>query len=63
MFPDGMTPDSSPPQALADGGEMGALIRAIDWAATPLGPIAGWSQALRTTVGLLLRNRFPMLLW
>jgi signal transduction histidine kinase len=45
------------------GGEMGALMRTIDWSRTPLGPIHGWSQALRTTVGLLLRNRFPMLLW
>src|SRR5436190_13601149 len=50
-------------EVLADGGEMGALMRSIDWARTPLGPVDGWSQALRTTVGLLLRNRFPMLLW
>ncbi|HEY7375166.1 MAG TPA: ATP-binding protein [Polyangia bacterium] len=48
---------------LSDGGEMGALMRSIDWAKTPLGPVSGWSQALRTMVGLLLRNRFPMLLW
>jgi len=48
---------------LADGGEMGALMRSIDWSKTPLGPVAGWSQALRTMVGLLLRNRFPLLLW
>ena len=38
-------------------------MRAIDWASTPLGPVEGWSQALRTMVGLLLRNRFAMLLW
>src|SRR3954470_24527307 len=48
---------------LADGGDMGALMRSIDWAKTPLGPVSGWSHALRTTGGLLLRNRFPMLLW
>src|SRR6266508_3874440 len=48
---------------LADGGDMGALMRSIDWSQTPLGPVAGWSQALRTMVGLLLRNRFPLLLW
>ena len=47
----------------ADGGEMGALMRSIDWSKTPLGPVAGWSQALRTMVGLLLRNRFPLLVW
>src|SRR5262245_30554780 len=46
-----------------DGGEMGALMASIDWAATPLGPVSQWSQALRTTVGLLLRNQFPILLW
>lgn len=45
------------------GGEMGALMGRIDWAETPLGPVPGWSQALRTMVGLLLRNRFPLLLW
>ncbi len=48
---------------LAGGGEMGAVIRSIDWSRTPLGPPDTWSQALRTTVGLLLRNRFPLLLW
>jgi signal transduction histidine kinase len=50
-------------QVLAGGGETGALMRAIDWAQTPIGPVDNWSQALRATVGLLLRNRFPMLLW
>ena len=34
---------------LAGGGEMGALIRAMDWSATPLGPPEGWPQSLRTT--------------
>ena len=58
MFSDYMSAD-----VLADGGDMGALMRSIDWSKTPLGPISGWSHALRTTVGLLLRNRFPMLLW
>ena len=47
----------------AGGGEMGALMRSIDWSRTPVGRVSGWSQALRTTVGLLLRSRFPMLLW
>jgi len=58
MFSDGMTAD-----VLADGGEMGALMRAIEWSKTPLGPVDRWSQALRTMVGLLLRNRFPLLVW
>ncbi len=41
------------------GGEMGALIRAHDWAATPLGPIQGWPQSLRTLVDLMLGARQP----
>ena len=48
---------------LAGGGEMGERIRAFDWSRTPLGPRESWSPALHTTVGLLLANRFPMLLW
>lgn len=48
---------------LAGGGEMGELIRAIDWSKTPLGPVDTWSQTLRTMVSFLLANRFPLLLW
>jgi signal transduction histidine kinase len=48
---------------LDGGGEMGALIRAFDWAKTPIGAPSAWSPALRTTVRILLANRFPMLLW
>lgn len=42
---------------------MGALVRAIDWARTPLGAMDTWPTSLRTIVGVLLENRFPMLLW
>lgn len=45
------------------GGEMGERIRAFDWASTPLGPSEAWSPALRNTVGLMVTNRFPLLLW
>lgn len=48
---------------LAGGGEMGAMIRAVDWSQTPVGPVSGWSQPFRTMVGLVLRNRFPLCLW
>jgi signal transduction histidine kinase len=47
----------------AAGGQAGELMRRVDWAKTPLGPVEGWSQALRTLVGVLLRNHSPMLLW
>jgi hypothetical protein len=42
------------------GGEMGGLVRAHDWSATPLGPIEGWSPGLRTTVEIVLACGFPM---
>ena len=45
---------------LAGGGEMGALMRAHDWAATVLGAPQAWPQPLRTTVRLLLTSRHPM---
>ena len=41
---------------LSGGGEMGELIRAFDWASTPLGPIHGWPQSLRSALGISLRS-------
>ena len=37
-----------------DGGEMGALMRATDWARTPLGPIESWPQTLVGYVRMIL---------
>ncbi|HEV7255271.1 MAG TPA: PAS domain-containing protein [Mesorhizobium sp.] len=52
------------PAFLASGGETGRLIASRDWSATPLGPLEGWPQSLRITVGLLLRSPVPIvLLW
>ena len=48
---------------LDGGGEMGALMRATDWTRTPLGPVDGWPQSLRTTVSTCLNSRFPILIW
>jgi PAS domain S-box-containing protein len=48
---------------LSGGGEMGELIRSLDWSNTPIGVPDTWSPALRALVGILLVNRFPMLLW
>lgn len=45
------------------GGEMGELMRRMDWTATRLGPVETWSPALRMMVRFLLVNRFPLLLW
>ena len=47
----------------AGSGEMRALGRALDWAATPLGPVEDWTHSLRTTVRTLLGSRSPMFLW
>ena len=49
--------------ALMGGGEMGALMRAVDWSVTPLGPVVEWPQSLRTAVSICLASRFPMLIW
>ncbi|HZS91577.1 MAG TPA: HAMP domain-containing sensor histidine kinase [Chloroflexota bacterium] len=48
---------------LFGSGEVGALMRAIDWVATPLGPVASWPQSLRSTVTILLAAPVPMLVW
>ena len=45
---------------LQGGGETGALMRTVDWAGTPLGPVERWPQSLRTAVSILLESRFPM---
>ena len=51
------------PEFLAGGGEMGAAMRAYDWASTPLGPPEGWPQTLRTCLRIMLASRQPMWVW
>lgn len=41
---------------------MGALMRAFDWASTPLGPPKAWPMRLRTYVELMLVSKQPMYL-
>src|SRR5499427_474931 len=48
---------------LQGGGEMGERMRAIDWSATVLGPVAGWPLSLRTCVRIVLTSRQPMFVW
>src|SRR5665213_2709660 len=48
---------------LAGGGEMGALMRAYDWSASPLGLPESWPQSLRTAVRLVLNTNHPMFIW
>ena len=47
----------------AGSGEMRSLCRALNWAATPLGDVSGWSQSLRTTAQMVLACRNPMFLF
>jgi PAS domain S-box-containing protein len=40
--------------------EIGRDLAAVDWKSTPLGPVEGWPQSLRTAVNILLSSRFAM---
>jgi signal transduction histidine kinase/DNA-binding response OmpR family regulator len=45
-------------------GEAAELVRELDWAATPLGPLAHWPGQLRTLVDVVLRTPAPTaLMW
>jgi PAS domain S-box-containing protein len=63
--PDAYAPDSpETPGFLRGGGEMGARMRALDWARTPLGPTSDWPQSLKTVVRVMLDSRYAMwMLW
>ena len=60
---------TSDPQAtqlsdfLSGGGEMGELMRSVDWSRTAVGPVMGWPQSLRTSLSICLDSRFPILIW
>ncbi len=43
-------------------GETAALLRAIDWSKTSLGPLSRWPRSLKTMIGVMLGSRFPMML-
>jgi PAS domain S-box-containing protein len=47
---------------LRGGGQMGELIRAIDWDTNPLGSPANWPVALKQAVSMMLKNSFPVLI-
>src|SRR3712207_437432 len=53
-------PDTEPytfPAWPIGGGQMGTLIRALDWTQTPLGPIESWPQSLRSALAICLESR------
>ena len=41
-------------------GGMAGLIQDFDWAATPLGPIEGWSGTLKSTVSFIIQAPLPL---
>lgn len=44
---------------LHGGGDAGVRIRGYDWSSTSLGPIDGWPATMKSTIGVMLRSRFP----
>ena len=54
---------SVPEAYLTGGGEMGQRIRAHNWSATPLGPVATWPQSLKSAVSILLPSKAQIILF
>jgi PAS domain S-box-containing protein len=48
---------------LSSAGVCAEVARAVDWAATSLGPLDAWPNSLKTLVAMLLHSRHPMFLW
>ena len=44
---------------MSGGGAMGERIRAVDWAASPLGPPETWPEVLRSALRICLSSAFP----
>jgi len=53
---------ASVPPFLLGGGEMGNLIRSIDWSATRLGDPNNWPATLKYSVSMMLATNFPVLI-
>ena len=51
------------PDFLPFDGELANLVRAFDWAATPLGPCDQWPASLKTTLNIVLSSHHPMFIW
>jgi PAS domain S-box-containing protein len=47
---------------LTGGGEMGALLRGINWHATTIGQPKNWPAALKQTISMMLGTNFPVLI-
>ena len=60
MSSDSTSPNGAHDDVFIGDSEMARLMRAHDWAATPLGPVSGWAGSLKLALGLLLTSRFEM---
>ena len=60
--PGGDDPFPAGGDLFAAGGEAGRLMAALDWSATPVGPVEAWPASLRFAVRTILVSRFPMVL-
>ncbi|MDR3632569.1 MAG: ATP-binding protein [Isosphaeraceae bacterium] len=54
------TTGSVPRDEFLSGGEMGALVRRMDWSKTPLGPVEEWPQSLKVVLRIMLTSRYAM---
>ena len=58
------SPEAEAPHAAFPGdGELARLTREKDWSTTDLGPVASWSQSLRSALSICLGSRFPIALY
>ncbi|MGH7318156.1 MAG: hypothetical protein ACRELA_00785 [Candidatus Rokuibacteriota bacterium] len=48
---------------IVGGGELGERIRALDWSATPLGPLDTWPSHLRASLSICLGSRYPIVIY
>jgi PAS domain S-box-containing protein len=55
-------PPPASPDFMRGGGEIGALLRKLDWSHTSLGDRADWPQSLRTIIEVMLASRHGMML-
>ena len=62
-----ISPDDSRKSCEAEfplgGGEMGALVRALDWSKTGLGPISAWPAHLKAAISLMLPAQAQIVLF
>src|SRR5690348_5410936 len=57
------TPAAGAERIFEGGGEASAILRAIDWSKTPLGPVETWPQTLRTSLRICLTSRHDIIIW